>query len=270
MSLWEDRNKRERSHATIQDSVATTSSDQKQWLFAVFNVIRSLSANGLPLRGDTESDIESGGGLFMRAFSQLLFPLDPKWKEIHRRLPNNTKYTSHEIQNEIISILATLVKKEIAKEIKEADLFTIMADGTTDKNRKEIQGLICRYWTSIGKIDGHCLNIKGVDDRSANGIFQFIKETLAEYDIGTGGIVLISQLCQRYILYIHCFLHRINLGGKSINDVTPKTGNFDPPPSPPPPPPVTLPSHMSGPPPPSRTSRFSFSKYPPPSTPSVK
>ena len=177
MSLWEDRNKRERSHATIQDSVATPSSDQKQWLFAVFNVIRYLSANGLPLRGDTESDIESGGGLFMRAFSQLLFPLDP-------------------------------------------ELFTIMADGTTDKNRKETQGLICRHWTSSGKIEEHCLDIKGVDDRSAKGIFQFIKETLAEYDIGTGAIVsqsydgasvmsgefnglqrLISQLCQRCPIY---------------------------------------------------------------------
>ena len=175
MSLWEDHNKGEKSHATIQDSVASTTSDQKQWLFAVFNVTRYLSANGLPLRGDkesdTESDIKSGSGLFMHAFSQLLFPLYPKWKEIHRRLPNNAKYTFHEIQNEIISILATLVKKEIAKEIKEAELFTVMADGTTDKNRKEIPGLDCRHCTSSGKIEEHCLNIKGVDDRSAKGIF---------------------------------------------------------------------------------------------------
>ena len=75
-----------------------------------------------------------------------------------------------------------------------------MADGTTDKNRKEIQGLICRYWTSSGKIEEHCLNIKGVDDRSAKGIYQFIKETLAEYDIETGGIM--STLYPIYTLLL--------------------------------------------------------------------
>ena len=46
-------------------------------------------------------------------------------------------------------------------------MYTIMADGTTDKNRKEIQGLVCRYLSSKGDIVEHCVNIKGVDDRSA-------------------------------------------------------------------------------------------------------
>ena len=92
-------------------------------------------------------------------FPQLLFPLDPKLIEIHKRLPANAKYTSYDIQDEVIAVLASLTQEKIAEEIKEAKLFTIMADGITDKNRKEV-GLVCRYWTPNGNLKEHCLNIR--------------------------------------------------------------------------------------------------------------
>ena len=66
-----------------------------------------------------------------------------------------------------------------------------MVDDTTDKNRKEIQGLVCRYLSSEGKVEEHCLNVKGVDDRSAKGIFNFIKETLAQFKISVHGRVTV-------------------------------------------------------------------------------
>ena len=90
----------------------------------------------------------------------------------------NAKYTSPPIQNEVISILAKLVKRKIAADIRNAKIYTIMADGTTDKNRKEIHTLVCRFLSSEGKIVEHCLNVSGVDDRSAKRVFGFIKETL--------------------------------------------------------------------------------------------
>ena len=70
-----------------------------------------------------------------------------------------------------------------------------------------------------GKIVEHCLNASGVDDRSAKGVFGFIKETLREFEISSDGIVLqsyngasvmsgkynglqalITELCNRFIL----------------------------------------------------------------------
>ena len=41
----------------------------------------------------------------------------------------------------MIEVLASLVKNKIADDIRKAELFIIMAHGTTDKNGKEIQGL---------------------------------------------------------------------------------------------------------------------------------
>lgn len=230
MKNWEDflNNQEKAGGNAVASSFAQIDTDQKKWLFAVFTVTRFLSANGLPFRGTNESDIQ-GDGLFLRSFSQLLFQLDPNWETIHRHLPKNAQYTSPMIQNEVISVLASLVKDKIAQQIRNARIYTIMADGTTDKNRKEIQGLVFRYKVN-GVMEEHCLNIKNVEDRSAKGIFQFIKESLEKYRISKDGIVsqsfdgasvmsgglgglqkLISDFCGRRVLYVHCFLHKIHL-----------------------------------------------------------
>ena len=162
MLLWADSGRRKKQCSTIQQTVLKVSSEQQQWLFAVFNVTRYLAANGLPFRGDTEGDLEGdgkGSGLFQCAFSQLLFPLEPKWKHVYKNLPKNAQYTSSTIQNEAIFVLASLVKKKISADVRAAKIYTIMADGTTDKNRKEIQGLTCRYLSPNGEIEEHCVNI---------------------------------------------------------------------------------------------------------------
>lgn len=230
MALWADKERRERENKTIRHTVSQITSEQQKWLYAVFHVTRFLAGNGLAFRGESERSIEEGDGLYLRTFSQLLFPLEPMWSDIHKRLPQNAKYTSPEIQNEVISVLATLVKRTIAKDICEAKLYTIMADGTTDKNRHEIQGLVCRFLSSDGDIREHCLNIEGLTDRSARGVFEFITSTLKTFHVSPDGIVsqsydgasvmsgayeglqaLISTFCDRYILYVHCFLHKISL-----------------------------------------------------------
>ncbi len=219
----------ERSSKSVEQSFQKVSNDQEKWLFAVFNVTRFLCANGLPFRGSDEADI-SGDGLFLRAFSQLIFPLEPSWEKIHRLLPGNAKYTSASMQNEIISVLAELVRRKIAARVREAKLYTILADGTTDKNRVEIQGLVIRFMYTDGTMKEHCLDIKGIEDRSAQGILSFIESTLKKRQISLGGIVSqsydgasvmsgvhsglqarMNEICGRTVLYVHCFLHKISL-----------------------------------------------------------
>ena len=233
MLLWVDSENRRRQSATIGQAILKITSEQQQWLLAVFNVAKFLAANGLPFRGDEDGDLDGDGkgtGLFQCMFSQFLFQLEPKWKEVYKNLPENAQYTSPTIQNEVIAVLASLVKRTISDDVRAAEVYTIMADGTTDKNRKEVQGLVCRYLGSNGDIEEHCVNIKGVDDRSAKGIFEFIKDTLKDLDIPIDGVVsqsydgasvmsgeynglqaLISQFSNRDILYVHCFLHKISL-----------------------------------------------------------
>ena len=144
----------ERNANSVAQSFATVTMQQKKWLFAVFNVTRFLSENSLPFCGSDESDI-LGDGLFLRAFSLLIFPLEPGWEGTHQLIPGNAKYTSPTMQNELISVLAELVRERIAARVREAKLYTIMADGTTDKNRTEIQGLVIRFMSTDGTIKEH-------------------------------------------------------------------------------------------------------------------
>ena len=188
-----------------------------------------MSENSLPFRGSDESDI-LGDGLILRAFSLVIFPLEPGWERTHQLIPGNAKYTSQPMQNELISVLAELVRGKIAAQVREAKLYTTLADGTTDNNRTEIQGLVIRFMSTDGTMKEHCIDLKGIGDRSAKGIVSFVEGTLKNFQFSFGGIVsqsydgasVISGLhsglqarmnktCARTVLYVHCFLHKISL-----------------------------------------------------------
>ena len=49
-----------------------------------------------------------------------------------------------------------------------------MIDGTTDKNGKEIEGIVLRYISSSG-VEEHALTFFHASDRSARGIFKAVK-----------------------------------------------------------------------------------------------
>ena len=68
-----------------------------------------------------------GSGLFLNTFSQLIFKVKPELKKL--AVPANAKYTSAQIQNDVIYTLQTLVKRKISSEVKNSNIFTIMVDG---------------------------------------------------------------------------------------------------------------------------------------------
>ena len=55
------------------------------------------------------------------------------------------KYTSHDIQNEILDLMAISVLREIVDQIKQAGFYSLLADECTDIANKE-QLTICLRW----------------------------------------------------------------------------------------------------------------------------
>ena len=55
------------------------------------------------------------------------------------------KYTSHEVQNELLSIMAQHALRKVAQKIQRAVFFTIMIDETTDCSNKQLVMLMF-YW----------------------------------------------------------------------------------------------------------------------------
>lgn len=85
------------------------------------------------LKEDTESEDNNQGNFL--AILQLLENQDPVVKKKLSGI-QNAKYTSHQIQNEVLDILAEMVRSIIIKEVKDSQVFSLLADETKDIAKK--------------------------------------------------------------------------------------------------------------------------------------
>ena len=58
--------------------------------------------------------------------------------------PGNAKYTSHQVQEEILAILSRKVQRTIREEIGDSK-FCIMVDEARDESKKEQMALVLRF-----------------------------------------------------------------------------------------------------------------------------
>ena len=68
--------------------------------------------------------------------------------------PRNAKYTSLDIQNELIECCRDLIVEQLVGEVKESRYYSILADEATDCSMKEQLALIFRFVdkkTTLGK-----------------------------------------------------------------------------------------------------------------------
>lgn len=157
---------------------------------------------------------------------------------IVKKLPKNAKYTSPEIQNEIISVLTLLVEQKILNQIREAELFTLIVDGTTDKSYIEIVSILCRYIVEVQdgiEIVEHVACMVLSTDCSAKGQLGQVTSSLNDVGILLEGLAsqgydgasvmsgeqggfqaLLNIHCGRFVVYIHCFCHRLHLSVECI------------------------------------------------------
>ena len=184
---------------------------------------------GLPFRADNEClDVDKGlsGGHFLNTMQNLVFNLQPDKANITKKLPKNAKYITSNIQDEFIEILADMVQDKHSSDIRKTELYTIMVDGSTDKNNEEIQGVLVRFFSSdTSQMEEKTLNI-GRLGRSAKEIFEFVRKTLDESEVIFDGIVsqaydgasvmpgaqgglqaLICSFCCRSVIYIYIYIY---------------------------------------------------------------
>ena len=66
-------------------------------------------------------------------------------KEHFEKAPQNAKYNSKTIQNELICVTGEWITQTIVSEIKKARFFTVLADEIADiSNTEQISIVICR------------------------------------------------------------------------------------------------------------------------------
>ena len=136
------------------------------------------------------------------------------------------KYTSHDIQNECVKLMAFHILRQLSKDIQENGWYAIMADECTDVE----QFIICIRWVDK-YLESHesFIGLYQVDSITSDTSVSAIKDTLVRLNVkltdcrgqcydGASNMsgsrrVVAEQICgdEKKALYTHCYGHALNL-----------------------------------------------------------
>ncbi|XP_076356908.1 zinc finger MYM-type protein 1-like [Tachypleus tridentatus] len=142
--------------------------------------------------------------------------------------PGNAKYTHHDIQNELLDITAGMIRKDISKEVMEAEHFALMVDETKDVSKQEQLSIVVKYLHQQS-LHEEFLDFTTAEGLDANSLLKKILESLAKcgidhnacigqcYDgaaVMSGHISGVQEKFRREVsqaVYVHCCAPRLNL-----------------------------------------------------------
>ena len=216
ISSWREKEQREASGKTLYSVSTKITNDHRRWLETICTVMRHLATTGQPFRGDTEIlDFEKGisGSLFLDTLNNLVFELQPELLNIAKRLPKNAKYLPSDIQNKFIEVLANMVREKHATEVKKAKSYSIMVDGTTDKNMEEVQGVVARFFSSdSGRIEEKARTTLDNLGITFDGLVSQAYDGASVMSGCRGGLqFFICEFCGRLVIYIYTYIHSLFL-----------------------------------------------------------
>ena len=120
VAAWKERELRCSTGSEISTLINSDQlSRNRVYVAGIVDTITFLALNELPLRGSidaVDSSNEKGCGLFLSLFGYTL----RQNEELYRAdstIPRNATYTSLDIQNEIIELMATMLTEEIVRDV---------------------------------------------------------------------------------------------------------------------------------------------------------
>lgn len=231
-SKWAEERLRVAHHAEISTLVNDSVLEKNRYyVSSIFDIIRFIAEHEIAFRGSYDVKSHRESGIFVDLFEYTLRK-DSKLAEAARAIPQNATYLSGEIQNEIIGIMASAVKKKLCERVSKADVrfFTLLADGTREKNNNEAISICLRYVVCAIPTES-LLSIKDADYLDADTTTNLILDTLRENDIDCtyllsqcydgasvmsgkdGGVqaIIKQKLGRSNIPYVHCYNHKFHL-----------------------------------------------------------
>ncbi|XP_057740093.1 uncharacterized protein LOC130957240 [Arachis stenosperma] len=135
-------------------------------------------------------------------------------KNVLENAPKNAKYTSNDVQKEILHILATKVRNSIREEIGDAK-FCIIVDEARDESKKEQMAIVLRFVTLDGFVKERFFDLEHVTDTCATTLKKELISVLSHYNLQVEnirgqGLQLALVAASREVLQIHEFFTQLN------------------------------------------------------------
>ena len=210
----------------INSSVKKEHEINQKCLIVIIESLQYLARQGIPLRG--HDDVESN-------FNQLLVVRSKDVPEFQTWLiKKKGKYTSHDVQNELINIMANQVLSKLLPLIRQT-IFSLICDEGTDFSNKELLSFCLRWVDNNLDVHEHFLGFYEIPDIKSPTIVASIKDIMIrmqlEFDKCRGqcydgasnmlgrkaGVAQLIKKIQPKAHETHCHGHSISL---SVKDAT--------------------------------------------------
>ncbi|XP_025192468.1 zinc finger MYM-type protein 1-like [Melanaphis sacchari] len=210
----------------------------KNVMIRIISVIHYLAKHNGSFRGSTDVLYEKNNGKFL-GLIEMLGKFDPIIIEHLQRIKNketHIHYLGHDIQNDLIEVMAKEVQKTIIQTIKLAKYYAIIMDCTPDTSRQEQLSIVIRIVdmdieneSTEPRIKGYFLDFTNIHDSTGLYLSDVLVEKLKIYGISLNdcraqdydnGANMIGQYkgVQARILkqnprafFMPCAAHRLNL-----------------------------------------------------------
>ena len=232
MAAWRDYITVKSSNTSIASRLSSQRKEQisrnRHYIRSIIEVLVLCATSEIALRGHREVNSTHKGN-----FLKILDLVGKHDEVVASRLrdgPKNATYTSHDIQNELLHILAKNVRQVICMEVKNAGYYSIIVDESRDHAKREQMSFAVRYVNvSNGVVNERFLGFTHAKDLDAASLTGYIKEQITgfQFDLdkmvsqGYDGANVMSghhsgvQTRVRefapYAAYIHCHAHVLNL-----------------------------------------------------------
>uniref|UniRef100_A0A0A9BZP8 DUF4371 domain-containing protein n=1 Tax=Arundo donax TaxID=35708 RepID=A0A0A9BZP8_ARUDO len=190
--------------------------------------VKWLTFQSCALRGNDETVESKNRGNFLEMV-MLLAEFNPDIAEVVLgNAPYNSKYTSPDIQKEILGIFASKVRKQIRDEIGDSK-FAILVDETCDVAKREQMAIVFRFVDSDGILQERFFDLIHVTNTKATTLKEELCDVLSSHSFDIQNLrgqgydkasnmrgelnglqALFLKECP-YAYYVHCYAHRLQL-----------------------------------------------------------
>ncbi|CAM4607110.1 unnamed protein product [Leuciscus chuanchicus] len=212
MALWKEREKRTESGLEISTLVNINQLARNHYyLSSIVDMVEFLVVNNLPLRGSTDafdSLTEGGSGLFLSLFEYTLRK-DPEIRSVVQTIPRNATYTSHDIQNDVIANMSSLVTEEIVREVADS-WYRIKVDGTRDPTGVENISIIVRFVKDNYQVTERLLSMTTAEKGDAQTLTNTINDNRRyETEVRMEAVGLIKEVSETSFKFIAHMVYKI-------------------------------------------------------------
>ncbi|XP_050156226.1 uncharacterized protein LOC126630124 [Malus sylvestris] len=211
------------------------------FLSASLECTRWLLGKGLPFRGHEESLKSSNRGNYLELNQFLSKHNKPVRKFVFENAPKNLKYTSSDIQKDLVCACAIETINAITKDM-EGEFFSLLVDGSRDSSTKQQIAVVLRYVNKKGEAIETFLGVQHVSSTTSSSLEEAIERFFATTHLSMSKLQgqgydkasnmkhelngLKTKILNKYpqAFYVHCFAHQLQLAlvavTKGIEGVT--------------------------------------------------